>query len=116
MDLGASLCRASSPMCLLCPVRSACPSAGSVVRETRAKYTTGQQERFQGSNRYLRGRIVDYLRAAKVEGGAAIGELAEAVGLADGPGRERLETLLAALERDGLVVVDVEGNRVRLPH
>jgi len=113
MDLGSAVCRASSPACLLCPARAVCRSAGGWVREARAGYRAVPQERFEGSNRHLRGRIVDALRAA--EAGLTPADLAQALALTGEGGLARLTTLIATLETDGLVNVELETDRVRLP-
>src|SRR5438067_11910309 len=56
MDLGASLCRARRPLCLVCPLVGAC---GGPRRERPAQ----AQALFAGSRRFHRGRILDALRA-----------------------------------------------------
>jgi len=56
MDLGATLCRASAPLCLVCPLLSECP--GPTTRSAPAR----SQGEFRSSNRYYRGRILDELR------------------------------------------------------
>jgi len=96
MDLGATICTARRPRCDACPLQ-ACGSKGIVIAE--APRTQGKRERFQDSDRYVRGRIV----AALVEN-RPLPELA----------RERLDRALAALERDGLVVRGADG-APRLP-
>jgi A/G-specific adenine glycosylase len=100
MDLGATVCRATAPACALCPLRGDCSSAGSIVREKRATYRTGGA-RYQGSDRNLRGRIVEALRA--IDGSINFQALAAMVQLTDAAGNERLETLITGLVRDGLV-------------
>jgi A/G-specific adenine glycosylase len=97
MDLGATFCRAAAPDCLRCPMQPVCPTAGIAVREKRADYRT-DRNRYAGSDRQLRGRIVDALRAAPK--GLDFDVLAESTGIED---RERLSKLLAGLGRDGLV-------------
>jgi A/G-specific adenine glycosylase len=113
MDLGASICRAASTVCAECPVRAACLSSGGVVREMAGKYRVEKSERFEDSNRHLRGRIVDALRGAV--DGLTIGDLAAQLALEGVDGRERLDGPLAGLELDGLLTVDPASRRVRLP-
>jgi len=56
MDLGATLCRAKRPLCLVCPLLAEC---GGPRPSARTKPAAGA---FQGSRRFLRGRILDALR------------------------------------------------------
>jgi A/G-specific adenine glycosylase len=97
MELGAVFCTARSPRCDGCPAGPWCPSRGSVADAPRAARASG--ERFEDSDRWLRGRIVAALAAGE--------------GLPNAIAPARLERALAALERDGLVERD--GSRVRLP-
>jgi A/G-specific adenine glycosylase len=65
MDLGARICMERNPMCLVCPARPWCRSAGQVasgLRERRAAYSTPRETPFAGSTRYYRGRIIERLR------------------------------------------------------
>ena len=87
MELGATFCTARSPRCAGCPAAPWCASAGQVQIAPRA--TRRAAERFEGSDRWVRGRIVAAL---------ATGEQLPA-----GIAAERLERALDALERDGLV-------------
>jgi A/G-specific adenine glycosylase len=97
MELGALFCTARAPRCEPCPAARWCPSRGRVTTPPRA--AKGPRERFEDSDRWLRGRVV----AALAAGGA----------LPAGIEPARLERALAALERDGLVVRD--GAQAALP-
>jgi A/G-specific adenine glycosylase len=93
MELGAVVCRARDAACSACPVASGCASAGAVVIAPRG--AGGPRERFEDSNRWVRGRIVEAL---------AVGtELPEGIEL------ERLERAIESLVRDGLVHRGTEG-------
>ena len=94
MDLGATICTARAPRCERCPL-AACPSRGRVRPPTRRR---GPRERFEDSDRFVRGRVVAALAAGEP--------------LPVFPA-ERLEPALAGLARDGLIVRD--GDAVRLP-
>jgi A/G-specific adenine glycosylase len=60
MDLGATICRAREPRCGDCPVRSWCTyTAARAVAAPR-----GPAPPFPSTTRWLRGRILDRLRAA----------------------------------------------------
>ena len=107
MELGALICTKRSPSCRACPVAEWCawrgegddPAVGSAAVST-------PQARFEGSDRQLRGRLVDALRQGAVERGAVAGHLGE-------PDGSRVERIVAGLVRDGLAVVD--GESLRLP-
>lgn len=69
MDLGAVLCRPSSPRCDECPVRAACSWRGSDDVPDPAvgsSGVSGRQARFEGSDRQARGRLMKALGDAPV--------------------------------------------------
>jgi A/G-specific adenine glycosylase len=97
MELGATVCTARRPRCGECPLRRRCPSRGAVPAPERRQGPP--RERFEDSDRYVRGRVVAALAAGEpLPGGIAA---------------ERLDRAVAALERDGLVVR--RGDEVALP-
>jgi A/G-specific adenine glycosylase len=84
MELGATVCTARAPRCGACPLRSGCPGPPArAARPGRAR------ERFEDSNRWVRGRVVAALAAGE--------------GLPAGIAPERLEPALQGLLRDGLI-------------
>jgi len=88
MELGATVCRARTPRCGACPIAAWCASAGRpAVPAARARRAAS--ERFEDSNRWVRGRIV----AALANGDALPADIAA----------ERVERALAGLVHDGLV-------------
>ena len=89
MDLGATVCLARVPRCGVCPLAAECPSRGSRYEPLR------RQGPFEGSFRERRATIL-----------RLIAEEAR-------PAAELDEDAVAALVRDGLVLLD--GDRVRLP-
>jgi A/G-specific adenine glycosylase len=106
MDLGAVLCRPSSPACGECPLRGSCawrghgddPAVGSAgVSRTQA--------RFEGSDRQARGRLMKALSGASV----AVTDAPAVMRCAD----ERANRLVANLVAEGLVRRD--GARLFLP-
>ena len=123
MDLGATVCTARRPTCLLCPVRSDCKAAGAflapngIIAETRAPYKT-KPEKFKGSSRYYRGRVVAHLRGL-LEGESCSIEVLGSVVKPDYIANDEpwLLTLLQGLQRDGLVAMSGEGSEalVSLP-
>lgn len=109
MDVGATVCRSRSPRCDACPLRPWCrfglANGASAVTVTPALARTAAPA-FASTTRWLRGRIVDRLRAAPdgvwTEVSAPIGSHdAIAVGAA-----------LDALARDGLVELDGPDRRL----
>ena len=120
MDLGANLCTARSPKCMLCPLRSNCaaapidPAALEAARAANAKPRSPQEAlRFESTTRYARGRIVDRLR--ELPPGAAISLLdlhREVAPLLPGREIEEVDELVGALVRDGLVARS--GERIAL--
>ncbi|MEE9285123.1 MAG: A/G-specific adenine glycosylase [Dehalococcoidia bacterium] len=114
MELGATVCLARRPRCGVCPVRAYCRAAPVVadgparVAEAQASY---QVERFEGSRRYYRGRIVELLRALTDSEMLALSKLGAEVKSGFGNGDlPWLRELVGGLERDGLVkVVNVGG-------
>jgi A/G-specific adenine glycosylase len=108
MDVGATLCRARAPRCEACPVRSWCRYAEAAhLAATRvpAGRTDGPsraraRERpapFDSTTRWLRGRILDRLRAA--DGDAWIA-FPDPVGM---HGRPMVEAALTSLAREGMI-------------
>ena len=97
MDLGATVCTARAPRCHACPLAAGCRSRGRTAAPPRPRV---RRERFEDTDRYVRGRVL----AALVRG---------AEPQVDGVAPARLERALAGLERDGLIVRD--GGRAQLP-
>jgi A/G-specific adenine glycosylase len=118
MDLGAMVCTARAPKCDSCPVARWCRSRGMLARgtaraaEPRATYRP--EPPFKHSRRYYRGRIVEALRALPEGKTITIDTLYPQVGATDSIDRESFNGLIAALERDGLLVLAQTG-RVQLP-
>ncbi|MGY1820620.1 A/G-specific adenine glycosylase [Geodermatophilus sp. SYSU D00079] len=105
MELGALVCVARTPRCGACPVRTACAwrRAGCPAPDGPAR----RVQKFAGTDRQVRGRLLDVLRGA--EGPVAASLLDEA--WSDAVQRARcLDSLLV----DGLVEQTPDG-RFRLP-
>jgi A/G-specific adenine glycosylase len=120
MDVGATLCTARAPKCLLCPLRDACAAApvdaGDLAARAQrhAKRSPQAAIPFEQTTRFLRGRIVDRLRdlatGETLHLDALIASLADVVPparLADIP------AAAAALARDGLITLDDDTLRLR---
>jgi A/G-specific adenine glycosylase len=89
MELGATVCAARAPRCDECPVAAWCASAGGTAVSARAPRARRRAERFEDSNRWVRGRVVAALAARE--------ELPSDIAA------DRLERAVAGLVRDGLV-------------
>jgi A/G-specific adenine glycosylase len=83
IELGATVCAARAPRCPACPLRRRCP--GPEAAAPRA----GPRERFEDTNRWVRGRVVAALAAGE--------------GLPVGIAPARLERAVHGLVRDGIV-------------
>jgi A/G-specific adenine glycosylase len=106
MELGALVCVAGTPRCGACPVRDRC--AWRLAGAPPAEGPPRRVQRFAGTDRQVRGRLLDVLRAADVPVEAADLDAA----WDDAAQRARcLDSLLA----DGLVEQAPDG-RFRLPH
>jgi A/G-specific adenine glycosylase len=118
MDLGATVCTARAPKCLICPLRALCEAApvdaARLEALRRASLKPSAPERFERTVRFARGRIVDRLRA--LEAGTTISFLDLSGALRDVlPDRDADEVrrIVAALERDGLITVRGENLALR---
>lgn len=96
MELGALVCTARAPRCDACPLASSCAwlAAGRPPDEHAHRRRT---QRWAGTDRQVRGRVMALLREAS---GPVPAERIAAVW----PDREQLDRCLAALVADGLVV------------
>jgi A/G-specific adenine glycosylase len=121
MDLGATICTARAPKCLICPLQSECAAAplepGSIARAAGAESVRRRRrkpEKFERTTRYLRGRIVDRLRELPPK--RAISLLAlhgEFEALVELHGTVGFSAALEALEREGLIEKAPAGLRLR---
>jgi A/G-specific adenine glycosylase len=101
MDLGAVLCRPTSPGCDACPLMAMCayagvgddPAVGSAAVSVR-------QAPYEGSDRQARGRLLGALVAGPVARAAAPSLMGRPTSAA--------ESLVAALVAEGLVVVTTD--------
>ena len=118
MDFGSLQCTADRPACVICPLRDCCraiarSSVASVPRRIAEK-----PEPYRGSRRYIRGRIVAFLRDLQSNESVPIGDLEQTLIAAEiAIDRDSLQTLLRALADEGLCqVIDCsEGMTVGPP-
>ena len=128
MDLGATVCRPQRPDCPSCPARAWCRYAADntagddavrtrpVARAAGSSPTAirGSRQPFASTSRWLRGRIVDQLRAADT------GRWTLVAGPMGGHDDAAIDAALDALAREGLLelespVSSAVGRRARLP-
>ena len=126
MDYGARIC-VPRPKCGECVIAKWCPSKDRIVRrkpvqsqpssegklvaEGRATYNA--MARYEHSDRYFRGRIIDVLRDLPPARYVTIESLPSRIANERTPSGVEVETWLADLERGGLI--ERKGVRVRLP-
>ncbi len=117
MDLGATVCAAHEPFCLLCPLASRCRSfplqrerrGARAIAEDRPRWKT---EPFQTSRRYYRGRIVEALRHVREGESVSLAQLGYLVKKdytnSDAPW---LLELVRDLQSEGLVSVSLADDQ-----
>jgi A/G-specific adenine glycosylase len=114
MDMGALVCRPARPDCGRCPARPWCryAAASAPVAGLRSRDRSRAEPAFPATSRWLRGRILDRLRAAP---DAAWVELAAPIGAHE---TEAVVVAARAMAREGLVELEVPDApvlRARLP-
>ncbi|MFN8535545.1 MAG: A/G-specific adenine glycosylase [Dehalococcoidia bacterium] len=113
MDLGATVCLARAPRCLLCPAAAWCATraGGLAVAERRSSYRAG---RFEGSSRWYRGRAVAALRALPPGEALTLDVLGATIRSDYRPeDRPWIEAVAAGLAADGLA--KLADGRISLP-
>jgi A/G-specific adenine glycosylase len=109
MDIGATLCRPQRPRCEACPLRVWCRYAGRAPAASPSATTRAPREStpaFTTTTRWLRGRIVDRLRATPDGAWTAV---PAPIGNHDAVA---VAAALEALARDGLVELDGGDRRL----
>ena len=111
MDLGATICTARAPKCLVCPLRNDCAAAPidpiSLTQAARNHARPGSPQSaipFERTTRFLRGRIIDRLR--DVPPRESIAEATLTRWLADVVPHDRLDeipSVVDTLVREGIV-------------
>jgi A/G-specific adenine glycosylase len=111
MDLGATICTARAPKCLLCPLAPVCAAAPIDAATLAARATANapprspqERLRFEATTRFVRGRVIDRLRALPAGERISLLALHEALApeLRHHDARA-LDAVVSGLERDGVV-------------
>jgi A/G-specific adenine glycosylase len=120
MDVGATICTARAPKCLLCPLRAGCVAAPvdavQLAALARGSSRRSPQESipWEQTTRFLRGRIVDRLRDVPRGDMLSVDELIASLAASVPADRLREIPLAAdALERDGMVERIEQSIRLR---
>lgn len=119
MDLGATVCTARAPKCLLCPLRTVCVAApvDAVALEAARKVGAGRRKpavKFEKTARYARGRIVDRLRELPAHRTISLLDLyTDLENVLGDRTVSDVVTLVEALARDGVVEVEAQSIRLR---
>ncbi|MFN2527583.1 MAG: A/G-specific adenine glycosylase [Candidatus Baltobacteraceae bacterium] len=111
MDLGATICTARAPKCLICPVRRSCnasPVDAAQLELLRSRFASKRSPQeaipFVQTTRFARGRIVDRLRELAPGSGMSLFDLHRDLRAVLPPeSLGGMENTLKALERDGIV-------------
>lgn len=128
MELGALICTAAKPRCQICPLRTECKAYETwrSADENVFLYGFPQPQRvrkvaelavpFTATSRYYRGRAVEALRPLPAGAWLALAELGPRVKPDWTPEDAAwLLALLRSLAQDGLIELDAEEQRARLP-
>jgi A/G-specific adenine glycosylase len=121
MDLGAMICTARAPKCLLCPLNAVCAAAPIDARQLDAARLAAMASKrppavkFEKTTRYARGRIVDRLRELPPERAISLLDLHSDLRRARVErSLDEIDALVAALVRDG--VIESNDGNIRLRH
>jgi len=120
MDLGSTLCSARAPKCLICPLRDACVAApvdaatlAALAARHAPRRTPQERLRFAETTRYVRGRVIDRLRALPPGDGISLLDLhGDLVAVLPHHDAASVEAVVAALQRDGVVEGAPHGIRL----
>jgi A/G-specific adenine glycosylase len=107
MEFGSLICKATAPACSTCPIRDHCAwfGAGQPANDVRPR----KQQRFDGTDRQVRGKLLAVLRASDHRG-VTYDDL-----MSCWPHADQRERCLTSLIADGLVEA-LPADYYRLPH
>jgi A/G-specific adenine glycosylase len=124
MDFGSTICTAKAPRCTDCPVSRICCANQQAKVEEFASYaawllvhpvkkktsTKDTGKRFEETDRYFRGRIIDYLRQDSIAMEQLQEKMMQEHNLND---RVRFGSLIEALMVDGLIQINETTVRLK---
>jgi A/G-specific adenine glycosylase len=121
MDLGATLCTARAPKCLICPLRESCAAApidAATLERARREHAKAPSPQnaipWERTTRFARGRIVERLRALPPGERISLLDLhGDLQPLMPERSLEDVRNLIAILEQDGLIARDGEAIALR---
>jgi A/G-specific adenine glycosylase len=121
MDLGATICTARAPKCLVCPLRAACAAAPVDPYELAERARAHAKRKppqsalpFERTTRFLRGRVIDRLRDIPPRQTIGIDALErDLAALIPADRLHELPNIVDALVRDGIVTRVAHGVRLR---
>jgi A/G-specific adenine glycosylase len=118
MDFGALICTAKAPKCPICPLKNDCKANQEAIalgypnyaaylkkitetqRQNPDQLNRPKKLRFEDTDRYFRGRIMDELRLTHLPPADLRQKMEEQYGLSD---QARFQKLLQNLENEGLI-------------
>lgn len=121
MDLGATICTARAPKCLICPLQPWCVAApidvaslGERARTHAPRRSPQESLPFERTTRFLRGRIVDRLRDLPGDAVLSVDRLvADLTGAVPADRLVELVPTIEALERERILTREESGIRLR---
>lgn len=123
MELGATVCAAKAPQCGDCPLRDECAFLAAGLPGLGERRTRPRQ-RFQGTDRQVRGIILNALRQAAAQAARGVADGRLETGAPGAVPRSQIEQLwpdhvqldacIASLDEDGLLDMLPDGS-LRLP-
>jgi A/G-specific adenine glycosylase len=120
MDLGATICTARTPKCLVCPLRAPCaaapvdPALLARLAEAHAPRKPPQTALpFERTTRFLRGRIIDRLRDVASPDAISLDALARDLdGIVPADRLHEIPGVVDALVREGIVTQSASSIRL----
>jgi len=111
MDLGATICTARAPKCLVCPLRAMCAAAPLDPAQLAERARTHAPRRppqnaipFEQTTRFLRGRVVDRLRDVPRDEAIHLEALTRALSESVPPERlSEISTIVESLVSEGIL-------------